>query len=83
MSKPVSELGYSVSVMMHGVDVDILDNYVLEKGYLERNVFELSHTQRWFHTLLVRARKQALHEILSQYDTANIGKSAQTSDPEK
>ena len=42
LGKKVSEFGYSQSVMVYGTDVDILDTYIVEKGYLKKDVFELS-----------------------------------------
>lgn len=71
MGRHVSEFGYSVPVMMNGIDVDALDNYILKKGYLSKEVLEMSRSQRWFRSLLVQARKNALHDIMAQVETLN------------
>lgn len=71
LGKKVSEFGYSKSVMVYGTDVDILDTYIVEKGYLKKDVFELSKKEKWFRSLLVKARKNALHDILT--NLASLG----------
>ena len=58
--------GKSQSVMMYGNDVAALDKLLAKGGYISQPVYDMMNEDPAFRSLIVKARKEALHDIIDQ-----------------
>lgn len=58
--------GKSQSVMMYGNDVAALDKLLAKGGYISQPVYDMMNEDPVFRSLIVKARKEALHDIIDQ-----------------
>lgn len=65
MQKP-GKNGKSQSVMMYGNDVAALDKLLAKGGYISQPVYDMMNEDPAFRSLIVKARKEALHDIIDQ-----------------
>lgn len=65
MQKP-GKNGKSQSVMMYGNDVAALDKLLAKGGYISQPVYDMMSEDPAFRSLIVKARKEALHDIIDQ-----------------
>lgn len=65
MQKP-GKNGKSQSVMMYGNDVAALDKLLAKGGYISQPVYDMMNEDPVFRSLIVKARKEALHDIIDQ-----------------
>lgn len=65
MQKP-GKNGKSQSVMMYGNDVAALDKLLAKGGYISQPVYDMMNEDPTFRSLIVKARKEALHDIIDQ-----------------
>ena len=65
MRKPEKN-GKSQSVMMYGNDVTTLDKLLAKGGYISQPVYDMMNEDPAFRSLIVKARKEALHDIIDQ-----------------
>ena len=65
MQKP-GRNGKSQSVMMYGNDVAALDKLLAKGGYISQPVYDMMNEDPVFRSLIVKARKEALHDIIDQ-----------------
>lgn len=69
MPNKVGEHGYSLPVMMYEKDIDILDEFIVKTGILERPIMEKSQTDATYRKILVRARKEGLSQLIRFADS--------------
>lgn len=65
MQKP-GKNGKSQSVMMYGNDVAALDKLLAKGGYISQPVYDMMDEDPVLRSLIVKARKEALHDIIDQ-----------------
>lgn len=65
MQKP-GKNGNSQSVMMYGNDVAALDKLLAKGGYISQPVYDMMNEDPAFRSLIVKVRKEALHDIIDQ-----------------
>lgn len=71
MQKP-GKNGKSQSVMMYGNDVAALDKLLAKGGYISQPVYDMMSEDPAFRSLIVKARKEALHDIIDQAMSCKI-----------
>lgn len=71
MQKP-GKNGKSQSVMMYGNDVAALDKLLAKGGYISQPVYDMMNEDPVFRSLIVKARKEALHDIIDQAMSCKI-----------
>lgn len=82
--RSVGEHGRSEPVMMYGDDIKALDEYLVKKGLLDESLYLQVETAHWLRPALVKARKEAIHNIFQMcFAEENQLKAEENATPEQ
>lgn len=68
--KKVGKNGRVGTIMVYGNDIQALDQYAVRTGYITEQDRQRAELDSACRGMLVRARKEALHDIISALDKA-------------